>query len=109
MGVQMGSSGDGSRLDGLEPDELSKMSRKDVENALSSTDFTKVSEESMKWLIQNNFGNDALGKAGDKANYDSVQAELAEGYALSGLSQAVIRDVGAPTAVQVRISAPDKL
>jgi hypothetical protein len=109
MGVQLGSSGDGSRLDGLRPGDLSQMSRKDIDDALPSTDLSKVSEESKRWLIENNFANDALKEFSDKGNSDSVQAELAEGYALSGLSQAVIRDVGPPTAVQVRISAPDKL
>ncbi len=72
-------------------------------------DWSKLDEHSKEWLVLNDFGGAAIGKFGDKANSDSVQAELAEGYALSGLSQAVIRDVDPPTAVQVRISAPDKL
>ncbi len=36
-------------------------------------------------------------------------AAFAERYALSGFSRASIRDVGVPTAAQVRIFAADKL
>jgi hypothetical protein len=89
--------------------DLSQMSRKDIDTALQSTNWSQLDEDTKQWLLDNDFGSDSLKTFSDKANSDTVQAELAEGYALSGLSQAVPRDVGPPTAVQVRISAPDKL
>jgi hypothetical protein len=109
MGMQIGAQSGGPSLEGVKFSDLKQMNQNDILSRLPNTTWSNLDDASQRWLVQQGYGQNAVDSFGAKANADSVQAELAEGYALSGLSQAVIRDVGPPTAVQVRISAPDKL
>ena len=47
--------------------------------------------------------------ANDEKRRDETQEELSAAYALSGLTQAAPHEIGAPSAVQVRLSNPDRL
>ena len=77
---------------------------------LSQTNFSRLTNEERSAIAADSgLSHAALETFGSSFANANQNRDLANAYAVSGIAQAAPRDIGQPTAVQVRISNPDKL
>jgi type IV secretion system protein TrbL len=98
----------GGRLTSSTPEQISAMSPGDFREQYRNTNFSDLSGEQRK-AIAANHRDDAQAVDHERADSDRERARMAMAYGLSGAAQAAPRDIGQPSAVQVRLSNPDKL
>ena len=102
----------GRSLEGRGAQGISAM-RNDIggfKRDLSQTDFSKLTDRERDAIARDpSLSNAALETFGNSFASAQQNRDFANAYALSGIAQAAPRDIGQPTAVQVRLSNPDKL
>lgn len=99
----------GKSLNDYTPQQLKTMSGAELRQAAQNTDARDVRAEALQALAANPNASDVRNVFERRAEERETAAALSEGFGLSALAQAVPRDVGQPTAVQVRIGNPDKV
>jgi hypothetical protein len=89
-------------------DQIARMNRGEFMTAMRNSDYQYLSDEQRRAVAQFHAG-DAQQVLGEQADHSNEVAELNRAYGTSGLAQAAPRDIGQPSAVQVRMSNPDRL
>lgn len=105
-------------MNGMSPNEIRGLSGSDGARLARETDFEKLDREQLASLRENGELAEAIRAVyvNDIENEMRSSAALSAAYGrgqvmqkLYGLAQAAPHDIGQPTAVEVRISNPDRL
>jgi type IV secretion system protein TrbL len=100
--------GAGSGLISSTPAQISTMTPGEFREQYRNTNAGDLSEQQRNAIEEFHY-QDARELDGERFEADRERARMSMAYGLSGAAQAASRDIGAPTAVQVRVSDPDKL
>ncbi len=106
-----GSTGDGGgrSLNGVDPRAIPGMSHGEIQERIANTgDLNLVDPNTMKEVYAYH-ADDVEAVMAQRAARDDSTAQLNTAYGLGGLAAVAPRDIGQPSAVQVRASNPDKV
>ena len=90
------------------PDDIRAMSSGEFQERMQSTDWSRLNDKQQEAIMEYH-PQEAQQSFADRAQRDDQNAALNTAYGLNGLTQAAPREIGQPSAVQVRISSPDRL
>jgi len=88
--------------------DIRRMDAGEFQAAFANTDYSLLDKKQQE-AVNEFHSQEASQLLGDKADASDRSADLNRAYGLSGLAQVAQREIGQPSAVQARISNPDKL